>query len=77
MTWFIAYMLIGLATTILLVSSSCVRDEMKDTIQASGIEEGWRITVTVALAIINMVVLWPIYIICFIQGCIEGLTENK
>ena len=77
MTWFIAYMLIGLAITILFVSSSYFRDGMKDAIQANGIEEGLYLTVIVACGIISMVVLWPMNIICFIMGFIGELTEDK
>lgn len=77
MTWFIAYMLIGLAITILFVSSSCFRDVIKDTIQANGIEGVWNITMTVAGGIILMTVTWPINIICFITGFIEALIGDE
>lgn len=77
MTWFIAYMLIGLAITILCVSSSCFRDEIEYVIQASGLEGVWSITMTLACGMILMVVTWPINIICFIRGLIEALIEDK
>lgn len=77
MTWFIAYMLIGLAITILFVSSSYFRDVMEDAIQANGIEGEWNITIAVACGIILMVATWPINIICFITGFIEALIRDE
>ena len=77
MTWFIAYMLIGLAITILFVSSSCFRDVIEDAIQANGIEGVWNITMAVACGMIFLVAAWPISIIWFIKGFIEAFIEDK
>lgn len=71
MTWFIVYMLIGLAITILFVSSNCFREEYEKAIQAKGIEGVWDITMAAAFGMIFLVVAWPISIIWFIKGFIE------
>lgn len=77
MTWIIAYMLIGLAITILFVSSSCFRESYEKALQDDGIEGVWDIAMAVACGMIFLVVTWPISIIWFIKGFIEASIEDK
>ena len=73
MTWFIAYILIGLAIAILLVSSSCFLGEAKDIIQDYGFDGILYLTIAAG----GFFIMWPIAAIWFIKVFIEAFIEDK
>ena len=69
MTWFTAYILIGLAIATLLFNNSYIQGRIKDILQADGFEEWLRILI-VALAVAYKAVTWPIDLIRIIGAII-------
>lgn len=77
MSYFIAYMLIGLAISVWSISGADAQNRFEETLQLFGIEEVWLAVVALALSIVFNALLWPISLAVFISDFIKWITENK